>query len=114
LISVNPNSSSLQFEKDSYVIGRSSKCDYAIPSEGISGQHCQLWRELIDPSRNTYIVWIQDTRFHNTPLFISLMFVSLNGTYVNSERIKNGQKKILQSGARGSASQQEGYEYGLK
>lgn len=85
LLSVNGNSVSFHLDRDTYTLGRSStRCDLVFAHEGVSGQHCRLWRESIDAVNHHYLAWVQDT--------------SLNGTYVNNERLKNGERRILQSG----------------
>jgi hypothetical protein len=71
---VNGNAPSFLFDRDAYTLGRSaSRCDLVFAHEGISGQHCKLWREAIDANQ-CYIAWVQDTRcdVERFILFISL------------------------------------------
>mmetsp|Transcript_15054 Transcript_15054/g.46759 ORF Transcript_15054/g.46759 Transcript_15054/m.46759 type:complete len:487 (+) Transcript_15054:58-1518(+) len=80
------NSLGKALELDIYTVGRNPKCDVVIDDSRVSGCHCRIYRtwEIRPGLSSRLLPYVEDT--------------SSNGTFVNKNKLKRRERRLLSSG----------------
>lgn len=80
------NSLGNEVELDIYTVGRNQKCDVVIDDSRVSGCHCRIYRtwEIRPGLSSRLLPYVEDT--------------SSNGIFVNKNKLKRRERRLLSSG----------------